>query len=184
MWSISGLNTVGSCEMPTTTWPVGLAGGLAPAAWASTRPGRTSPGGASHQASESRPRRDGRSGEKAACPRPLGSWKRLVILVSSPDLDARDRPRPRAVAKREKRNGVGIDDRIAPGHGSATRRPAPGPMPKPCPEKPVATKKPGTLSTGEMTGTASGVVDQPWCCTPAPARTPGRPRPGSPGPRR
>jgi len=31
-------------------------------------------------------------------------------------------------------------------------------MPKPCPEKPLARKKPGTLSTGPITGTASGVT--------------------------
>ena len=82
MWSISGLKTVGSCEMPTTTWPVGLAGGFAPAACASTRPGRTSPAAPAIRPSESRPRRDGRSGEKAAPPGPPGSWKRLVISVS------------------------------------------------------------------------------------------------------
>jgi hypothetical protein len=31
-------------------------------------------------------------------------------------------------------------------------------MPKPCPEKPLAMKKPGNAGTAEITGTASGVT--------------------------
>ena len=41
---------------------------------------------------------------------------------------------------------------------SATSLPAPGPMPKPWPENPVAMKKPGRLSTDEITGIASGIT--------------------------
>jgi hypothetical protein len=54
--------------------------------------------------------------------------------------------------------GAGIDDRVRPVTRSAIRRPAPGPMPKSWPEKPVATKKPGISATGEITGTASGAT--------------------------
>src|SRR5437870_4433407 len=60
--------------------------------------------------------------------------------------------------KREKRNGSGSTTGRGPLTRSAMSRPAPGPMPKPWPEKPVATKNPGRLSTGEMTGTRSGVT--------------------------
>src|SRR5215475_6419117 len=61
-------------------------------------------------------------------------------------------------AKRPKRYGAGSTMGGAPDTRSAIRRPAPGPMPKPWPEKPVAMKKPGNGSTGEITGTASGVT--------------------------
>src|SRR4029077_5536657 len=40
---------------------------------------------------------------------------------------------------------------------SAASWPAAGPMPKPWPLKPVARKKPGMISTGEITGMVSGV---------------------------
>ena len=40
---------------------------------------------------------------------------------------------------------------------SAASLPAAGPMPKPWPLKPVARKKPGSASTGEITGMVSGV---------------------------
>src|SRR5205085_808557 len=60
--------------------------------------------------------------------------------------------------KRERRNGAGSTIGGAPLTMSAINRPAPGPMPKPWPEKPVAMKKPGKVSTAEMTGIASGIT--------------------------
>src|SRR5215831_4957448 len=61
-------------------------------------------------------------------------------------------------AKRVRRNGVGSMRVGSPATMSATSFPAPGPIPKPCPENPVATTRPGRLSTGEMTGIASGIT--------------------------
>src|ERR1051325_6986742 len=60
--------------------------------------------------------------------------------------------------KRDRRNGAGSTIGGAPVTMSATSLPAPGPIPKPCPENPVAMKKPGILSTAEMTGIASGIT--------------------------
>src|SRR5262249_53703972 len=51
--------------------------------------------------------------------------------------------------KRAKRKGAGSTSGGSPVTRSAISRPAPGPMPKPWPEKPVAMKKPGSCSTGE-----------------------------------
>ena len=51
---------------------------------------------------------------------------------------------------RERRKGVGSTKVGSPATISATSLPAPGPMPKPCPENPVAMKKPGKVSTGEI----------------------------------
>src|SRR5204862_736971 len=60
--------------------------------------------------------------------------------------------------KRDRRNGAGSTIGGAPVTMSAISLPAPGPMPKPWPENPVAMKNPGTLSTAEMTGIASGIT--------------------------
>ena len=49
----------------------------------------------------------------------------------------------RPSVKRLKRNGAGSTTGVSPATRSAVSRPAPGPMPKPWPEKPVARKKPG-----------------------------------------
>src|SRR5882672_3357756 len=60
--------------------------------------------------------------------------------------------------KRLKRKGVGSTSGGSPVTRSAASRPAAGPMPKPWPEKPLAMTKPGRRSTGEITGTVSGVA--------------------------
>jgi hypothetical protein len=41
---------------------------------------------------------------------------------------------------------------------SAIRCAAPGPIPKPCPEMPLAMKKPGIAGTTEIIGTASSTT--------------------------
>ena len=51
---------------------------------------------------------------------------------------------------REARNGAGSTDGVSPIASSAAKRPAAGPMPKPWPEKPVATVRPGNVPTGLM----------------------------------
>ena len=59
------------------------------------------------------------------------------------------------LARRER---CGSTQGRAPVASSEASFPAPGPMPKPWPENPVAMTRPGRLSTGEITGTASGVT--------------------------
>jgi hypothetical protein len=46
----------------------------------------------------------------------------------------------------------------SPATRSAINRLAPGRMPNPCPEKPVAMKNSGMRATWSITGTASGVT--------------------------
>jgi hypothetical protein len=48
---------------------------------------------------------------------------------------------------REIRNGSGSTDGVSPIASSAANRPAAGPIPKPCPENPVATVSPGRVPT-------------------------------------
>src|SRR5262249_44107504 len=59
---------------------------------------------------------------------------------------------------RDKRKALGPTIGGRPVTMSAMSRPAPGPMPKPWPEKPAAMWRPGRLSTADMTGMASGVA--------------------------
>ena len=59
---------------------------------------------------------------------------------------------------RSKRKGVRSIVGGTPLTISATTFPAPGPMPKPWPLKPVAKKKPGIAGTGEITGKATAAI--------------------------
>ena len=62
--------------------------------------------------------------------------------------------------RRSDAGGTGRDRVRACGRkpGSAITRPIAGPIPKPCPLRPVATNRPGIASVSPSTGTASGVT--------------------------
>ena len=62
------------------------------------------------------------------------------------------------LSKRPGLKGAGSKIGSVPLTRSAIRWPAPGPMPKPCPEKPAARMNPGTCGTSPMPGTPSGVL--------------------------
>ena len=59
---------------------------------------------------------------------------------------------------RDKRNRVRSCPGSLPITKSATTRPIPGPMPKPCPLIPVAITRPGIAAAWSITGTISGIV--------------------------
>src|SRR5690606_26978416 len=95
---------------------------------------------------------------RARCGEERPGWARIIsysVLHQSPPLS----PAMKAYsAKRANRNGRASARGVRPSTKSAMNSPAAGPMPNPCPEKPDARKNPGTASTGDITGKASGVT--------------------------
>jgi hypothetical protein len=73
-------------------------------------------------------------------------------------LQACHRLKRRSVGKPRETIRGGVDKGSSTGNQVGHQGPAPGPRPKPWPEKPVTMYKPGTLSTFEITGRATGVA--------------------------